>query len=368
MFALHVIQAEFGDCLLLEYGTAGAPHFILVDGGPPQIFKDHLSKILGEKVVSQGAKLDRVILSHVDNDHIVGLVDLFAELQLQQANSQPALVQIEGLWHNSFRRTIDVNGALQPRLQTLLAVAGMQTTMDHTAISLNGIAEGNKLRQLAQLLQISINTDLPDPITVDTATTSKNFDNLRLTVVGPSEENLAALREEWNKWLDNHEDAIASSEARLMANADQSVPNLSSICLVAEADGRTILLTGDARSDHIHDGLRAKGLLDASDHAHFDIFKVAHHGSDRNVTKTFFRKVTADRYVISANGKYGNPDLATLIWLVEAAKEQDRSPEIIATNETPSTRKLTQEYPQDEYGYSLRFLPEGDSSIEVRLA
>jgi hypothetical protein len=46
MFCLHVIQAEFGDCLLLEYGTAANPHFILIDGGPPTIFADHLRKIL----------------------------------------------------------------------------------------------------------------------------------------------------------------------------------------------------------------------------------------------------------------------------------------------------------------------------------
>jgi beta-lactamase superfamily II metal-dependent hydrolase len=367
MFSLHVIQAEFGDCLLLEYGTADAPHFILVDGGPPQIFNDHLSQVLREEVVSRGAKLDLVILSHVDNDHIAGLIDLFTELQSQQVNSQPALVAIEGLWHNSFRRTIDVNGDLQPRLQTLLAVAGMEATMGHTAISLNGIPEGNKLRQLAQLLQIPINRDLPDPIIVDTATMPVNLENLRLTVVGPSEENLAALRREWNEWLDRHENDIASRNVRVMANADQSVPNLSSICLVAEADEHTMLLTGDARSDHIHDGLRAKGLLDANDHAHFNVFKLPHHGSDRNMTKTFFSKVTADQYVISANGKYGNPDLATLIWLVEAAKEQDRSPEILATNETPSIQKLSEEYPQADYGYSLRFLPEGDSSTEVDL-
>jgi beta-lactamase superfamily II metal-dependent hydrolase len=367
VFSLHVIQAEFGDCLLLEYGTAGAPHFILVDGGPPQIFNDHLREVLREKVVSRGAKLDRVILSHVDNDHIVGLIDLFTELQLQKVNSQPGLVAIEGLWHNSFGRTIDVNGDLQPRLQTLLAVARTETTMGRTAISVNGIAEGNKLRQLAQLLQIPINTDLSDPITVNTATMPVNFENLRLTVVGPSEENLAALRLEWNEWLDRHENAIASLNAMVMANADRSVPNLSSICLVAEADGRTILLTGDARSDQLYDNLLARGLLDSRGSAHFDVFKVAHHGSDRNVTKTFFRNVTADRYVISANGKYGNPDLATLIWLVEAAKEQDRSPEVIVTNETPATQKLIQEYPQADYGYLLRFLAKGDSSIEVQL-
>jgi hypothetical protein len=86
------------------------------------------------------------------------------------------------------------------------------------------------------------------------------------------------------------------------------------------------------------------------------------------MTRTFLDKVTADRYVVSANGKYDNPDLATLIWLVEAAKAENRTPEIIATNETPDTIKLLEEYPPQEYGYSLRLLDPDKSSLEVSLS
>jgi glyoxylase-like metal-dependent hydrolase (beta-lactamase superfamily II) len=115
MFSLHVIQAEFGDCLLLEYGTTAERRFILIDGGPSSIFDDHLRPVLEQKVVPVGG-LERVILSHVDNDHIVGLVDLFTELRSQQVNQQPLFVKVGGLWHNSFKRTIDVEGKIAPRL------------------------------------------------------------------------------------------------------------------------------------------------------------------------------------------------------------------------------------------------------------
>jgi beta-lactamase superfamily II metal-dependent hydrolase len=365
MFCLHVIQAEFGDCLLLEFGAAANPHFILIDGGPPNNFADHLRKVLETQVVPRGGKIDLVILSHVDNDHIVGLVDLFAELQSEQANAQPGFVGIGGLWHNSFSKTIDPNGMIQPRLQALLAIAGMQSTMNATAISVNGIPEGNKLRQLSQILHIPLNANLADPITVETANAPVSFDNVRLTVVGPTQANLDALRQQWEDWLDQHEEDIGTGSVKLMANSDQSVPNLSSICVVAEGDGRRILFTGDARSDHVLSGLESKGFLNNAGTVHFDVLKLPHHGSDRNMTKTFFKKVTADQYVISANGKYGNPDLATLIWLVEAAKEQSRTPEIFLTNQTPSTGKLLTEYPPADYGYSLRFLPSDESSFEV---
>lgn len=368
MFSLHVIQAEFGDCLMLQYGTPASPRFTLIDGGPPGIFDNSLKDVLQQKVKPKGGRLERIILSHIDNDHIVGLIDLLTELRAQQTNGQPGLVSIDGLWHNSFAKTLDPNNVLGPRVNSLMAVAGIQATMGHATATINGISEGNKLRQFAQILQIPINQGLHDPITVDSVASPISGGNLQLEIVGPTQANLDALREKWKEWLDEHEAQIAAGNAKVMANADRSVPNLSSICFVARAEGRTILFTGDARSDHILQGLRVKNLLDASGRANFDVFKVPHHGSDRNITKAFFRKVTADRYVISANGKYGNPDLATLIWLVEAAKDQNRAPEIFVTNKTPSTTKLIEEYPPAEYGYKFRFLPASDSSMEIVLA
>ena len=130
---------------------------------------------------------------------------------------------------------------------------------------------------------------------------------------------------------------------------------------------KTILLTGDGRGDHLLQGLQQAGLLDAQGKIHVNILKLPHHGSDRNATRGFFRKVTAGQYIISANGLYGNPDLATLIWIVEAAREQGRSIEILVTNETPSSRQLVQEYPPGEYGYRLTTMAAGAHALTVDL-
>ncbi len=368
MFLLRIIQAEYGDCLLLEFGEEASRGFVLIDGGPPTVFDRSLRRVLEDNVKPHGGQLDRVVLSHIDNDHITGLIDLFAELRAQRDDGHPELVSVQGLWHNSFTRALDPDNVLAPRLRSLLAVAGMEEAMSQSAMSINGIAEGNKLRQFAQILKIPLNKDFPDPITVESAPTPVSLRNLTLKVVGPTREDLEALRVEWKEWLDKHEDEIVSGDPKVMANVDKSVPNLSSICLVAQAEGKRILLTGDARSDHVLGGLEAGGMLDASGRAHFDVLKVPHHGSDRNITKSFFTAVTADRYVISANGKYGNPDPATLVWLVEAAKEQNRTPKVYITNKTPSTVKLVQEHPPSDYGYQLCFLPESDASMEIVLA
>jgi hypothetical protein len=93
--------------------------------------------------------------------------------------------------------------------------------------------------------------------------------------------------------------------------------------VLAEADGKRILLTGDGRGDHTLEGLEKAGLLDGDGKLHVDILKMPHHGSDRNVDQDYFEKIHADHYVISADGKHHNPDVATLRMISQARPDDD---------------------------------------------
>ncbi|MFN0168673.1 MAG: MBL fold metallo-hydrolase [Bryobacteraceae bacterium] len=359
MLQLHVVQAEFGDCLLLEYGSA-SQRFILIDGGPQGIFAAHLKGEL-QKIAQSGGPLDLAVLSHVDNDHVLGLLDYFADLRT--ANHQLPIPA--ELWHNAFTSTIDPNGMILPRLSALVT-PGAAHVMAESAIAVDGIAEGNSLRTHALAIGIPINQGFAGGlITVDNAGASRVFDDLTLTIAGPTQTNLDELEQKWIDWLDQHENGIQSGDPFVMANADRSVPNMSSIMFLAESSGRRILLTGDGRSDHLLTGLGAAGLLDGGGKMHVDVLKLPHHGSNRNITKGFFKRVTADIYVASANGKDDNPDLATLIWLVEAARDQNRQVTIAVTNETLSVEKLQEDYPDTDFPYTLRILPAGQSAMVI---
>ncbi|HWR13990.1 MAG TPA: MBL fold metallo-hydrolase [Terriglobales bacterium] len=364
MLKLHVVQAEFGDCLFLEYGSGGNSKFILIDGGPADIYPLHLKQFL-ESIRQQSSPLEAAVLSHSDADHITGLLDYFSDLQT--SGGAGSLPRPAVLWHNSFSKTIDVNNALAPRMQTLQAQSPQAFSAD-SGIAIHGVGEGNALRLKALQLNIPLNDGFPNSLVLaDTAPNPISFDNLELHVVGPTQEDLDELRQEWDDWLNEHEDAINSGNPFVMANSDRSVPNLSSIMLYAKADGKTILLTGDGRSDHLLNGLETAGLLQ-NGKLHVDVLKLMHHGSDRNVTKTFFKKVTADTYVASANGRDDNPDLATLIWIAEAAQEQQREITIFVTNDTPSVASFKEQYPPAEYGYKLKIMPKTKHSLALDLA
>jgi hypothetical protein len=137
--------------------------------------------------------------------------------------------------------------------------------------------------------------------------------------------------------------------------------------LLAEADGKTILLSGDGLGEDLIHGLEQAAMLKPGGTFHVDIFKLPHHGSARNISPELFRRVTADQYVISANGKDGNPDLLTLQWLVEAAREQRRAVEIAITNWTQSICELMRACDPADYGYQVVAMEPGAHSMLLQL-
>ena len=365
MLKLIAVQARFGDCFLLVYGN-DVPRYILIDGGPSKNFDKHLKDEL-TKLQATPLTLDCVIISHVDNDHILGVLGLLAKIKFDHDNRQNPFCKVEKLWFNSFSVSAGTQ-ELEGRINSVYKAAGANNIkMQEMNMALHGISEGHKLTSFARFLDIPINPEAADQtLLADKTPQVFHESNLEIIVVGPTKNNLTQLKEKWEEW-------VAANEAKIQAGAytpefaamqDKSIPNLSSIVLLIRAEGKSILLTGDCRGDHLVEGIIETGLS-ADGKLHVDIFKVPHHGSARNVTKEFFGDVTADTYIISADGTYGNPDYETLTWIVESAKEVDRKIEIFFTNHTEATDKLLENYPTPEWGYDLRFMEEGQHSMQI---
>lgn len=57
--------------------------------------------------------------------------------------------------------------------------------------------------------------------------------------------------------------------------------------MVAEYEGRSMLLTGDALGSEVIEGLRELDRLDADGRTQFNLIKLPHHGSQNNVDRAF---------------------------------------------------------------------------------
>jgi ribonuclease BN (tRNA processing enzyme) len=367
MFKLKIIQALNGDCLIVEHGSQDEPHYLLVDGGPGTVYKNFLKKEL-VGIRDKGGKINLAILSHIDDDHVNGILDLLHEVTKQRQKGKRETITINGLWHNSFSKTLGstVERGMARQMDISLQ---RQDLMPKADLRFRSIKQGDDLTTCAQELQIPINDDFrgtPDQLVcVGNLIEPIRQVNLKIWVVGPTRSALQSLQKEWKEWLAKQKKATKLPRAMAKAAAielDESVPNLSSIMLLIEAEEKTILLTGDGLGEHLLEGLHQTGLLEEDGTFHVNVFKLPHHGSVHNVTPELFERITADTYVICADGTNNNPDYQTLEWLVQVALKQGRLFRIVATKETASIKALVERYDPEKSFYELEYLePEAHS-------
>lgn len=321
---LEAIQANDGDCLLLHYDTAsGKPGLVLIDGGSTGVYSRFLRKRL-EQLRGKAPVLDvrLAMVSHIDADHITGFVDLFKQLSEMVDDGETPPYKFRSLWHNSFEKLAGRNRAAAVELSIVGASLGGAVPAglnDYTQAVVASVKQGNDLRRYASKLT-SINRETNAELVSAPEKGRKTIkidDGLTFTILGPHQTELDNLDASW-KDSSKKKSAGASEESVAADYLNRTVPNLSSIVVMAESAGKRLLLTGDAGGDLILKGLESAGYLDAKGNIHVDLLKVQHHGSNHSVDIDYFRRVKADQYVISGNGKHGIPHPDTLNWLSQA--------------------------------------------------
>lgn len=351
IFSLEALQADHGDALILHYGDETNPKFILIDGGPTasgyhDVIKKRLQQIHDKFFEEEDPlPLEMMMVSHIDDDHIDGLLELTREAIERDDEGKEQLYEIRTLWFNSFdeilgNRPDEIAGFVASVIADRNSpILGLRAGDHYIAEVLASVPQGRRLRADGQRLGLSRNLFFQRPggahglvAALDGGPRTIDFgDGLSLTVLGPNEKRITDLHDKWEQNIASN--PTLSEIAELAANADLSVPNLSSIVVLAEFGGKRMLLTGDARSDDVVKGLIDANLLDNGDGTlHIDLLKMMHHGSNRNVTKTFFKRVKADHYVVSGNGEYDNPDISTFEEMLEPARKDENNFSVHFTN------------------------------------
>lgn len=328
MLVLEVLRAKFGDSLLLHFGTKAKPLLAVIDGGPPGVWADALEPRLHEirkqrKLAdNKPLEIDLAMVSHIDRDHIAGMLEMAQGMKELREARQPVPWKIKRFWHNSFDDLLDNDDVTVGASASSMSAASLGGLLQpEGSLILASVNEGRDLRNLLDALKLAGNPPFKGLVRAG----KKPFPlgNLKLTVVAPGEKNLLALQKDWNQHVKKILEKEEKARAEAAAFVDGSVYNLSSIVVLVEADGKRILLTGDGRGDHTLEGLEEAGLMDGKGRIELDVLKMPHHGSVRNVDETYFDRIRAKRYVISADGKFDNPDVETLA-MISAARPDDK--------------------------------------------
>lgn len=337
IFSLDVRRARKGDCLIVHYGSEDDPGLVLIDGGPAHVYEPHLKPRLDEIRSARGLNdedslpIDLMMVSHIDDDHINGILELTKELVEAKAAHQPLPLKVRSFWHNSFDDIIgnnpqELKGAVTAQFgaASLSGEPDVEGLDPDAARVLASVDQGFRLRDDARNLSFRINPQFAGKLVMAQKKSIDLGKGLKFTVAGPMKPEVVALQKEHDAFLKKKEKDKKTKKA-LASFTDTSVPNLSSLVLLAEVGGKRMLLTGDARGDKILAGLELVGLLkkDGKSKMHVDIFKMPHHGSDRNIDPIVFERITADHYVFSGNGEHGNPERETLQMLLDTRGDED---------------------------------------------
>ena len=294
VFMLEALDADHGDALLLHYGADDSPELIVIDGGPSGVYQKSLKKRLDEirdqRGLSEGEALpiSMLMVSHIDDDHINGVLDLFAEMVEARDNEAALPYSIASLWLNSFDDIVGKNSAAM-----VAAVSASGPPSAHAAGSwqpsipldrpvagvVASIPQARDLRDQARSFGTPINSPFKDKMVVaeEEGVRTAKFGKLKLSIVGPRAVRVDKLQTKWDKYIQEkglaQKDEAAAHAAEYL---DRSVYNLASIVVLAEVGKKRMLLTGDARGDDILKGLEAAKLLDVGGEMHVDLFKLPH--------------------------------------------------------------------------------------------
>ncbi|HJR65956.1 MAG TPA: hypothetical protein VJ802_05970 [Gemmatimonadaceae bacterium] len=378
LFTLEALEARHGDALLLHYGDSGDPRLIVIDGGPAKVWasslRPRLEQLKARRSPSDPLELRMVMVSHIDDDHINGILGLTDYLLELEDDGEEMPFEIDTLWHNSFddilKKAKAKSAAFEGVATAAASAEGAVPSLgldEPTAALAASVPQGRRLRDNSNKLDLNVNRPFKDLVSSPAKgkKTVKIGDGLTFTILGPNGERLDNLEEDWKAKLKKKKNAKGAELQQLAAAfLDESVYNLSSIVVLAEAGGRTMLLTGDARGDDILKAVRRTKVL-KGERLHVDILKVPHHGSDRNVSTEFFRVITADHYVISANGEHGNPDVPTLKMLCEARADDDQPYTVYMTNKLTKVDNFLKG--EQQAGRKVRTVYRADNARSLRV-
>ncbi|OEZ62095.1 ComEC/Rec2 family competence protein [Duganella sp. HH105] len=317
MVELFMLPAQYGDCLWLEYGPLHQKKRILIDCGLPSTWKVLKKKF--ENLPDTKRHFELLVITHIDSDHIGGAISLLR-------NRKKLKITFGEIWFNA---------------------------QEHLPDDTLGKPHADKLTELLSEddLKPIWNTKFGGAVVVPEVgkLPFHEFDGFDVTLLSPTPTELRNLAKVWPQEIaqavtadanptdalnieepeDYYDDRLGEIrvdiEALLEAPAptlDDKAPNGSSIAFILEVEGARILFAADAFAPVLLNSIK-RLYPGPAELCKLSAFKLAHHGSRRNLTEDLLDKLECKQFLISSNGvRFKHPDAQTIALLVKNKTEK----------------------------------------------
>ena len=301
VITVKVLQANNGDCILLSFvDPQGITRNILIDGGTRKTYsyKGKKGKLIAGHLKmticdlrKRNQKIDLLIVTHIDDDHIGGILKWF--------EAEDAHTLIEKVWFNS--------GSLIAEFFEIANHEEFAVAMAGKHNNDTSITQGNTFEKYI------IDHGIWDRRIIKTGD-EMNFFGASIKILSPNVEQLRNLLEKWQKETPNlftsqKENDYSKSLTELAQNdnylEDNAIPNGSSIAFWFSYAEKNILFLGDCFPRTIIGSLTKLNYSEYSP-LKVDLVKISHHGSSGNTSPELLRLISTSRFIISSNTEIHN--------------------------------------------------------------
>ena len=308
---IRFLKAGNGDSILISLNDGIENRNILIDGGVEETYYSNSTSLYGDLndeinlIRKRKEVIDLLILTHIDNDHICGLLKWF-ELD------DKAHELVKNVWFNSGKLIATyLNEPENEDLRVGLKIFSDPQTGVHEAIDYEnyllekGIWNQKIIIQGQELEECGV----------------------KIQILSPNEAQLKKLLKEYKKvtedtaytagrekdWDINIKDFIEEeNESDFKFKQDSSVKNGSSISFILTMSGKHFLFLGDAHPNGIVKQLKALGYS-KDNPLEVEAMKVSHHGSKANTNRELLEIVKSENYIISTDSSgHNHPNKRTL--------------------------------------------------------
>lgn len=392
---LTVFPALNGDSLLISYGANKKKH-ILVDCGYVTTYKSYIKKELVE-IANNGECLEKLIITHIDSDHIWGAIPFLKD-------NQGGFIEIKEVWHNTFRHLVigaekeENCSNKEEKIVKRILSRGYFNNEPKNGEKQISAEQGTSLGALLLNGDYSWNSDFNKKAVCIENKQTINIDlDSQIILLSPNKEKLDNLKTLWDSELTKYDlkysqeagnlyddafemlltwikesqakgiQAIASNKMQIeelvtsVPVEDKTPTNGSSIAFFLKIKEKKLLFLADS-----HPGLILKSLLEYQPEGiiNFDCIKVAHHGSFNNSSVDLLKKIDSKVYIFSTNGnKHNHPDKETIAHIVGRKSEFERK--LFFNYKTLNSEYFNIEDWMKTYKYSIHYLNQDNYKINL---
>lgn len=240
-----------GDFFLIKVSNATGKYFnLMVDCGKnvPENLKDALN----------GQRLNGIVITHVDDDHIVGVIDLLENYGDYEFLNNVFII------YNKYDETLityDKGNKLYEEIKRRLSQKMLLKSYARNYNRENKVIERRRKKDelpvhiLSKVQRGLMSADMLEK------------EHIYITLLSPDIDTLKRLMRNWKK----------VTESATKVQEDSELKNQSSISFLLEFDGKRVLMMGDGVVKEVYEVLKEfKGV------ENIDYIKLSHHGARNN--------------------------------------------------------------------------------------